>query len=289
MMRPSWRIGVDTGGTFTDAILWNEADGRLLSAKILSTPDDPSRAVFGIVDRLLQADGCDPGAVAYLVHGTTVATNAVLERRLAPAAFVTTRGFRDVLEIARQVRENAFDVFAEKPPPLVPRHLCLEVDERLDASGAVVAPLDMGSVERVAEEIANAPVGAVAICLLHSYRNPAHERAVAEVLRARLPGIAISLSSDLSSEFREFPRACTAIINAGLVPEVGAYLQRLDAGLERQGLAGARLVMQSNGGVSDFRESAEKPVFLIEFRADRGRGRGGALRVVAGRGAHHLL
>ncbi len=264
MMRPSWRIGVDTGGTFTDAILWNEADGRLLSAKILSTPDDPSRAVFGVVDRLLQADGCDPGAVAYLVHGTTVATNAVLERRLAPAAFVTTRGFRDVLEIARQVRENAFDVFAEKPPALVPRHLCLEVDERLDASGAVVAPLDIGSVERVAEEIANAPVGAVAVCLLHSYRNPAHERAVAEVLRARLPGIAISLSSDLSSEFREFPRACTAIINAGLVPQVGAYLQRLDAGLERQGLAGARLVMQSNGGVSDFRESAEKPVFLIE-------------------------
>src|SRR5215207_4518100 len=186
MMRASWRIGVDTGGTFTDAILWNEANGRLLSAKILSTPDDPSRAVFGVVDRLLQANGCDPGAVAYLVHGTTVATNAVLERRLAPAAFVTTRGFRDVLEIARQVRENAFDVFAEKPPALVPRHLCLEVDERLDASGAVVAPLDMGSVGPVAE-----------------------------VLRARLPGIAISLSSDLSSEFREFPRACTAIINAG--------------------------------------------------------------------------
>src|SRR5215217_1547409 len=247
MMRPSWRIGVDTGGTFTDAILWNEADGRLLSAKILSTPDDPSRAVFGVVDRLLQANGCDPGAVAYLVHGTTVATNAVLERRLAPAAFVTTRGFRDVLEIARQVRENAFDVFAEKPPALVPRHLCLEVDERLDASGAVVAPLDMGSVERVADEIANAPIGAVAVCLLHSYRNPAHERAVAEVLRARLPGIAISLSSDLSSEFREFPRACTAIINAGLVPQVGAYLQRLDAGLERQGLAGAAHFASSLG------------------------------------------
>src|SRR3954466_5320410 len=136
-MPSSWRIGIDTGGHFTDGILWNEEDGRLLSAKILSTPDDPSRAVFGVVDRLLADDGCEPGAVSYLVHGTTVATNAVLERRLAPAAFVTTRGFRDVLESARQGRENAFDVFADKPPALVPRRLCFEVDERLDASGTV--------------------------------------------------------------------------------------------------------------------------------------------------------
>ena len=132
------------------------------------------------------------------------------------------------------------------------------------------------------------PSGAVAVCLLHAYRNPAHERAVAEVLRARLPGVAISLSSDVASEFREYPRACTAVINAGLVPQVGAYLQRLDAGLERQGLAGARLVMQSSGGVSDFRRRRKARVHG-RVGPGRGRDRGGALRVVAGRGAHPLL
>jgi N-methylhydantoinase A len=162
------------------------------------------------------------------------------------------------------VRANAFDVFAEKPPPLVPRHLCLEVDERLDAAGNVVVPLDIGSVEFAAETLAREGVEAVAVCLLHAYRNPAHERAVSNVLRARLPAVAISLSSDMASEFREFQRACTTIINAGLVPTVGAYLRRIDEGLARTGLTGGRLVMQSNGGVSDFAESAEKPVFLIE-------------------------
>jgi N-methylhydantoinase A len=263
MERP-WRIGVDTGGTFTDGILWNEADGRVLTAKVLSTPDDPGRAVLTTVERLIEMDGAKAAAVSYLVHGTTVATNAVLEQRLAPAGFVTTRGFRDLLEIARQVRENAFDVFAEKPPALVPRHLCLEVTERLDANGEVLVPLDLGSVEAAADRLARAGVKAVAVCLLHAYRNPVHERAVGERLRARLPRVAISLSSDLSSEFREFQRACTTIINASLVPEVGTYMKRLDQGLERRGLAGSRLVMQSNGGISEFCESAERPVFLIE-------------------------
>lgn len=264
MQRP-WRIGIDTGGTFTDGILWNEAESRVATTKVLSTPDDPGRAVLTAVERLLSSmDDAEPAIVSYLVHGTTVATNAVLEHRLSPTAFVTTRGFRDILEIARQVRENAFDVFAEKPPTLVPRHLCFEVDERLDGAGAVVTPLDLGSVEAVAEALARADVKAVAVCLLHAYRNPDHERKVGEILRERLPGAAISLSSRMSSEFREFQRACTTIINASLVPRVGTYLRRLDGGLSRAGLAGGRLVMQSNGGISDFAESAEKPVFLIE-------------------------
>jgi N-methylhydantoinase A len=265
MMHRPWRVGVDTGGTFTDGILWNEEDGRIVTAKLLSTPDDPGRAVSATVARLIgNGNAVDPQAVSYLVHGTTVATNAVLQRRLAPAAFVTTRGFRDVLEIARQVRENAFDVFFEKPPSLVPRHFCFEVTERLDGAGEVVVALDLDSVEKVAAELAQTGVKAVAVCLLHAYRNPAHERNVGELLRARLPGVAVSLSSDLSSEFREFQRACTTIINAGLVPEVGRYLHRLDAALAGCGLAGSRLVMQSNGGVSEFIESAERPVFLIE-------------------------
>lgn len=265
-MHGSWRIGIDTGGTFTDGILWNEEDGRITTAKVLSTPDEPGKAVLIAVDRLLRGNGhaVDPAGVSYLVHGTTVATNAVLERQLAPTAFITTRGFRDLLEIARQVRDDAFDVFAQKPPTLVPRHLCLEVDERLDATGDVIVPLDLRSVEAAADAIAGANVKAVAVCLLHAYRNSTHEHAVEAVLRARLPHVAVSLSSNMSSEFREFPRACTTIINASLVPTVGTYLRRVDEGLARNGLKGGRLVMQSNGGVSEFSESAEKPVFLIE-------------------------
>jgi N-methylhydantoinase A len=264
VQRP-WRIGIDTGGTFTDGILWNEAENRIATAKVLSTPDDPSRAVFTAVQRLLTSEyGAEPAEVSYLVHGTTVATNAVLEHRLSSTAFVTTRGFRDILEIARQVRENAFDVFGEKPPTLVPRHLCFEVDERLDASGRIIRSLDIASVRAVADDLAKADVSAVAVCLLHAYRNPEHERKVGEILREQLPHAAISLSSDMSSEFREFQRACTTIINASLVPRVGTYLRRLDEGLGEAGLSGGRLVMQSNGGISEFAESAEKPVFLIE-------------------------
>jgi N-methylhydantoinase A len=198
------------------------------------------------------------------VHGTTVATNAVLQHQRAPCALITTQGFRDLLEIARQVREDAFDVFAEKPPPLVARSLCFEVTERLDAAGQVVVPLDPSSVLRAARRILASGVDTVAVCLLHAYRNPIHERAVAQLLREHLPGISVSLSSDLSSEFREFQRACTTIINASLIPEVGGYLQRLDKGLAARGVSGARLVMQSNGGISEFSESAERPVFLIE-------------------------
>ena len=264
-MQQSWRMGIDTGGTFTDGILWNEADGQIVTAKILSTPDDPARAVLATVEQLLTRSArVDPGALSWIVHGTTVATNAVLQHQRAPCALITTSGFRDLLEIARQVRDDAFDVFAQKPPPLVPRSLCFEVTERLDAMGEIVIPLDPSSVLRTARRIAASGVNAVAVCLLHAYRNPIHERAVGNLLREHLSGVSVSLSSDLSSEFREFQRACTTIINASLVPEVGGYLQRLDKALAASNLGGGRLVMQSNGGISEFSESAQRPVFLIE-------------------------
>src|SRR5689334_7818360 len=199
-MRRSWRIGVDTGGTFTDGVLWSEDGGEIFTAKILSTPDDPGRAVLATVKQLLaRPTPIDAGLLSWVVHGTTVATNAVLQHQRASCALITTSGFRDLLEIARQVREDAFDVFAQKPPPLVPRSLCFEVTERLDAAGRVVTPLDAESVAQAAHGIAASGVRTVAVCLLHAYRNPAHERAVAEMLRAQLPGVSVSLSSDLSS------------------------------------------------------------------------------------------
>ena len=263
-MAAPWRIGIDVGGTFTDGILWNGESGATYRTKVLTTPREPGIAVLEALDRLFADSGAAAGEVSYLVHGTTVATNAVLQHKLAATAFFTTRGFRDILEIARQVRADAYDVFAEKPPPLVRRTLCLEVDERLDADGGVVRPLDEASVEAAADRIAAAGVDAVAVCLLHAYRNPAHERRVAEILARRLNGAAIAVSSDLASEFREFPRACTTIINVGLMPEVRGYLGSIGDGLDRRGVSGARLVMQSNGGVTDFAVSAARPVFMIE-------------------------
>ena len=263
MTRP-WRIGIDVGGTFTDGIVWNDETGEVSTTKVLSTPRDPSLAMLQAVDRLVGADGASPDALSYLVHGTTVATNAVLQHKLARTAFVTTNGFRDLLEIARQVRADAYDVFAEKPPALVPRFLCFEVDERLGADGEPVVPLDPASVEDLLRQLRAADVQAVAVCLLHAYRNPAHEQAVAEAIRRELPELAVSISSDLASEFREFQRACTTIINAGLMPEVSGYLGRLDRVLAERRVSGSRLVMQSNGGVSDFAHSAVRPVFLIE-------------------------
>ena len=259
-----WRIGIDVGGTFTDGLIWNDRTGAVATTKVLSTPDDPARAFVAACERLLAENGATPESISHIVHGTTVATNAVLQRRLAPTAFVTTAGFADLLEIARQVRPDPYDVFAEKPRPLVRRDHCFEVVERLDAEGGVLTPLDEASVVAAASRIAASGVRAVAVCLLHAYRSPAHERRVGAILREHLPGIAVSLSSDLASEFREFPRACTAIVNAGLTAEVSGYLTALDGALARRGVAGERLVMQSNGGIGDFAHSAERPVFLIE-------------------------
>jgi N-methylhydantoinase A len=177
---------------------------------------------------------------------------------------VTTAGFRDLLEIARQVRPDPYDVFAEKPPALVPRELCFEVDERVAADGEVIVPLADEAVERLVKSLQHAQADAIAVCLLHAYRNPSHERRVAAALRAALPDAAISISSELASEFREYPRACTAIVNAGLIPTASSYLTRLDHELGERDVGGTRLVMQSNGGSADFRHSASRPVFMIE-------------------------
>jgi N-methylhydantoinase A len=259
-----WRIGIDVGGTFTDGIAWNEGDGEVARVKVLSSPDDPGRAFLLAVERLMREGPIDGDAVSYLVHGTTVATNAVLQRLLARVAFITTKGFRDLLEIGRQVRPDPYDVFAVKPAPLVPRQHCFEVEERIAADGSVVRPLAGASIDHVVEKLRGADIEAVAVCLLHAYRNPAHEQRLADRLRRDFPDLPISLSSDLASEFREFPRACTAIINSGLMPTASRYLARLDSQLAERKIVGTRLVMQSNGGSADFSHSAQRPVFLIE-------------------------
>jgi N-methylhydantoinase A len=259
-----WRIGVDAGGTFTDAIVWNVDTGDWASVKVLSTADDPAEAFVAAVRRLLEEQAIAVDEVGYVVHGTTVATNAVIEGKLARTALVTNAGFRDILEIARQVRANPYDVFAEKPRPLVPRERCHEVTGRVAADGSELTPLDEEGGRAVAGAIADQGVDAVAVCLLHAYRNPEHERRLGALLRKALPGIPVTLSHEVAAEFREYPRACTAAVNAGLVPLVGRYLRRIQEALERAGIDAELRAMQSNGGVLSFQLARARPVYLLE-------------------------
>jgi N-methylhydantoinase A len=230
-------IGIDIGGTFTDFVLLR--DGRLQIHKLLSTPDDPARALLAGVDEL--------GAPAAIIHGTTVATNALLERRGAPTALVTTRGFRDVLAIGRGDRPALYDLDVTRPPPLVPEAWRLELDERLDYTGAVLQPLDSAALDALIRQILALPVEAVAVCLLHAYANPAHERAVGDALAAAGRDLFVSLSSRVVAEPREYERTSTTVVNAYVAPALDRYLGRLSGALAAAGVDVLR-IMGSDGG-----------------------------------------
>jgi N-methylhydantoinase A len=262
-MSGGYRLGVDIGGTFTDVVVLSEDTGALETLKILTTPDDVARGFLEAVDRAL-AGRLRPETIRHVVHGTTVATNAIIEGRIARTALVVTRGFRDLLEIARQTRPDLYDLFCDKPDPLVPRDLCFEVTERLDPEGRVVTPLAEEELEPIAEAIRSREVASVAVCLLHSYRHPAHERRVAARLAERCPGVLVSASCDVLPEFREYLRASTTVVNAAIRPVVGGYLDRVTAGLVERRAHGRLYVMQSNGGMSGADAARERPVYIIE-------------------------
>ena len=260
----AYRLGIDIGGTFTDATLINESTGEIRIGKVPSTPRDHSQALLEAAHRILRDNGVDPAQVTYLVHGTTVATNAIIEGTIARTGFVTTEGFRDLLEIARQIRPSLYDLQFEKPRPLVPRYLCFGVPERLDARGQVVTPLDESAVAEVAGRLAEEGVESIAVCLLHAYANPEHEERVGRILRQALPGVPLSLSSEVAPEFREYFRASTTVINAAIQPVVARYLQRIESQLRKEGLEAELLLMQSSGGVFTFSEGRRRPVFMVE-------------------------
>jgi N-methylhydantoinase A len=249
------RLGVDVGGTFTDLVAIQH--GRLVTAKVPSTPRDQSVGVIGAVD----AAALEPADIAVFAHGSTVATNALLERRGGRTALVTTAGFRDVLEIGRQNRPSLYDLTAQRPPPLVPRALRLTVRERMGPQG-VVEPLDERDLGRVVDELVEADVEAVAVCLLFGFLHPAHEQRVGERVRAALPGVPVSLASDLLPEFREYERAATVTADAYLAPRLAAYLGRLADRAGDRGLA-SPLVMQSSGGVVDVRTAVAHPARFV--------------------------
>jgi N-methylhydantoinase A len=242
------RLGVDVGGTFTDLVA--VGDGRIVTAKVPSTPLDQARGVV----RAVQAAAVDPGPVTAFAHGSTVATNALLERRGARVALVTTEGFRDVIEIGRQDRSSLYDLTRDRPPALVPRELRFTVRERTGPDGVVV-PLDPGSLDAAVRRCREAQVEAVAVCLLFGFLHPQHERRVGEALRAGLPGVHVALSSEVLPEFREYERTSTTVADAYLTPRLAAYLRSLTAEVRRLGLP-APLVMQSSGGVLDVQVAA---------------------------------
>ena len=263
-MTHQYRLGIDIGGTFTDGILLNETTGEIRTAKVPSTPADPSDGFLNAVERMLQDGQAEPDAVKYVVHGTTVATNAIIEGNLAKTAFITTEGFRDLLEIQTGIRPTLYDLQFEKLKPLVPRHLCFGVPERLDFRGEVLVPLDEDAVRSVVQELREQDVESVAVCLLHSYINPEHEQRIGEILAAELPSTLCSISSEVAPEFREYFRASTTVINAAIRPVVSSYLGNIQARMRRSGVTGEMLVMQSNGGVLTFEAAMDRPVFMVE-------------------------
>ena len=256
------RIGVDVGGTFTDVIL-HAADGRVQVRKLLSTPPSFDRAVVEAVSGLV----CNERAVAVgeVVHGTTVATNAVLERLGAETALVTTRGFRDVLELRRLRIPHMYDLFWRKPPPLVERALRFELTERVAADGTVLAPLDDVEVVVLAGRLRELAIDSVAVCFLHSYLYPEHEERVGTILAQELPGATISLSSQILREQREYERSATTVVNAYVRPLMASYIDRIRTGLDAIGLDAAPLqIMQSSGGVMTSEDAKLRPVFALE-------------------------
>jgi N-methylhydantoinase A/oxoprolinase/acetone carboxylase beta subunit len=257
------RIAVDIGGTFTDLMILDAREGRVHAWKTPTTPEDPSIGLMTGVREAAARFGFALSDVGLLLHGTTIATNAVLERKLATGVLVTTAGFEDVLEIGRHVRRDIYGIAPEPFPTLIPRDRRLSIAERLRADGSVVVPLDEAALASLPARLDALGAEAVAVCLLHAYADPAHERRIREALAAARPGLPVSLSSDISPEIREYERASTTVLNALLVPVVKAYLDRLERRLGEGGFHPLVFLVQSNGGVCSLRTAAEQPARLL--------------------------
>jgi len=258
------RIGIDVGGTFTDFVLLDDASGRASTYKCLTTPRDPSDAIeAGLRALAVQVPGCIEG-LQEVIHGTTLVINAIIERKGARTGLLTTRGFRDVLELGREIRYAAYDAFAQMPEPLVPRERRLEVDERLRADGSVLTPLDEAQARETVREIARLGVESVAVCLLNSFENPAHELALKRLLAEEFPQASVSVSYEVLPQIREYERTSTTVTNAYVKPLTETYLRRMRERLAALGFRGRLFIMLSSGGVTSAETAAEFPVRIIE-------------------------
>ena len=258
------RLGIDVGGTFTDFVLLDDATGQTHIYKCLTTPSDPSEAMEGGVRALeQQMPGCAE-RLEEIIHGTTLVINAILERKGARTALLTTQGFRDVLELGRELRYAPYDLFAEFPEPLVPRRRRLEVDERLRADGSVLRPLDEAQARGVIQSLTDLGVESVAVCLLNSFENPAHELTLKRLLAEEFPTASVSVSFEVLPQIREYERTSTTVTNAYVKPLTEKYLRRLGDRLAGLGFRGRLFIMLSSGGVTSVETAAEFPVRIIE-------------------------
>ena len=258
------RIGFDIGGTFTDFILADPASGRLHLHKCLTTPEDPSiGALAGMAD-LLGSAGVGLAEVGHVVHGTTLATNSIIERSGARLGLLTTRGFRDVLEMGTEQRYDIHDLFLTFPAPLAARRDRREIGERVSHDGTVLQAIDLGAVHREVRELVEDGIEALAVCFLHAYRNPVHERLVRDLVRAELPDLPVSISSDVHPQINEYARSSTTAANAYVQPLMSAYVRRLDGALRERGFAGRFHLIQSSGGLTALETAAALPVRFLE-------------------------
>ncbi len=262
MKSQSVRLGVDIGGTFTDVVL--EMDGASFSTKVLTTYGAPEDAIIDGMHQVCADAGITPAQIGQIIHGTTLATNALIERRGAKTALITTQGFRDVIEMRTESRFEQYDLNLNLPEPLLPRQMRYTVRERMDAKGNVLIPLDRAEVEAVVDRIATAGYTSVAVGLIHSYLNDAHEAMIRDVLAEKLPDVMVSLSSEVSPQMREYERFNTVVANAYIKPLMKSYLGRLQGRLRDEGVACNIFLMHSGGGIISIESAAEFPVRLVE-------------------------
>ena len=260
MSERTGRLATDVGGTFTDLVYLDESTGGIAVAKVLTTPADPA---IGVMD-VIAAARVDPYGVAFFIHGGTTVINAITERKGARTALLTTAGFRDVLEIGRGNRPDLYNLHFRSPEAFVPRRLRFEVRERIDASGRVIQPLDLGDVDAAARACKEADTEAVAVAFLHAYREPTHERAAAAHLRKALPGVAVTASHEITREWREYERTNTAVLNAYVRPVMAGYLSRLEILAREAGIDCELNAMQSNVGSTSFARAKTHPITLVE-------------------------
>ncbi|MCA9905609.1 MAG: hydantoinase/oxoprolinase family protein, partial [Anaerolineae bacterium] len=255
------RVATDIGGTFTDLVALDEQTGAVSTAKVSTTP---SNFAQGVVDSIQKA-AQDAAQTAFFIHGSTIVINALTERKGVKTGLITTKGFRDVLEIGRANRPDIYNMAYVKPVPFVPRYLRREVGERLNYKGEVLTPLDRADVEREVRFLLDEGVVAIAVCFLHSYANPAHEIACGEIIRGLTPNIPVTLSHEITQEWREYERTNTAVLNSYVHPIARQYLDHLETSLVGMGMPREALhVMQSNGGSATFAAAKVAPIHLVE-------------------------
>jgi N-methylhydantoinase A len=256
----TFRLGIDVGGTFTDVLLLSEDTGEVRHTKVITSRADPAASVLDGVSRALREFDVDPGEVTAILHGTTIATNALIERRGARTALLTSRGMRDVLEIGRQIRPSLFDWFADKPEPLVPREWRFELNERVNAKAELLASPSEEEIQAILDRLRSEGIESLAVCFLFSFLRPDHEERVAAVVRREIPELAISLSSQVLPEYREYERSSTTVANAYLTPILSRYAERLGVALGEMGLSAKLHLLQSNGGVAPLESARERAI-----------------------------